>query len=210
MAKQTGKGLYGVGYNSGGKHTVKGPHQGKARAYVVWRSILMRCYQRQHHTTHQYGDTYNGVIVCAEWHDYQNFAEWYYNNFVEGWEIDKELIYPNTNIYSPEHCRFVPIEINALFKKKVRWKILPTGVCKVGERYLIPQRLARTCNRPVAYTDEESAHRAYLQCKAISCRELLNKYVEYLDADVCTRLLQIADLLENGTPFSEIIFTQAP
>lgn len=64
--------------------------------------------------------TYNGVVVCTEWHNYQNFAEWYcthYPNDGKIYELDKDNKSGDCKIYSPETCCFVDHIDNTLESK---------------------------------------------------------------------------------------------
>lgn len=44
-------------------------------AYSLWASMLERAYCKKYHKKRP---TYENVIVCGEWLNFQNFAEWYY------------------------------------------------------------------------------------------------------------------------------------
>ena len=81
--------------------------------------MLKRCYDEKYHEKHP---TYKDCKVCEEWHDFQNFAEWYYNNYyeIEGerMHLDKDILIKRNKVYSPETCVFVPQAINSLFIKR--------------------------------------------------------------------------------------------
>ena len=71
--------------------------------------ILERGYSKLWKEKHP---TYENVYVCEEWHNFQNFAKWYYNNYYsineERMEIDKDILYKNNKVYSPDTCIIVP------------------------------------------------------------------------------------------------------
>lgn len=75
-------------------------------------------------------NTYEECTVCEEWHNFQNFADWFDKNYYEigkeRMEIDKDLLIKNNKIYSPNTCVFVPRRINSLLIKnnKARGKYL--------------------------------------------------------------------------------------
>ena len=88
--------------------------------YNFWHNALHRCYNPKSDHYIDYGE--KGVIVCEEWHNFQNFAKWYIEN--ESWNketnyklsIDKDILCYISNInkiYSPETCLIVPYDINA-------------------------------------------------------------------------------------------------
>ena len=93
--------------------------------------MLHRCYDEK--LQEKYYTTYINCSVCTEWHNFQNFAQWYEENYyeVEGERmcLDKDILVKGNKTYSPETCVFVPNNINVLFVKcdKARGD-LPIGV----------------------------------------------------------------------------------
>ena len=79
-----------------------------------WRSMLNRCYNSDYKDIHS---TYEEIEVCEEWLNYQNFKKWYKENYIENFELDKDILFKGNKIYSPETCCFVPQEINKVFTK---------------------------------------------------------------------------------------------
>lgn len=68
-------------------------------------------------------DAYLDVEICEDWLEPNtgraNFIEWSIGQWKqgylhEGFELDKDIV-GNSKIYSPDHCCFVPHEINAFF-----------------------------------------------------------------------------------------------
>ena len=109
--------IYGIGCMGEGEYKVS--ENGKnTRVYHTWHSMLERCYSEKYQEKYP---TYNGCTVCEEWLNFQNFAEWYYNNYyeVEGqrMHLDKDILVKHNKIYSSETCVFVPHAINSLFVK---------------------------------------------------------------------------------------------
>lgn len=112
------KRTYGVGYIGEGKY--KSRENGKeARVYKIWHGVLQRCYDEKCHEKHP---TYIDCKVSEEWHNFQNFAKWYEDNYyeIEGQKmhLDKDILCKGNKIYSPETCIFVPERINILFTKR--------------------------------------------------------------------------------------------
>ena len=99
--------------------------------YIVWHGMMQRCYDKEFHKTNQ---SYVDCLVCEEWHNFQNFAKWFDDNYYEVNNeimcLDKDILYKGNKIYSPETCIFVPRRINQLFVKgaKERRNNLPIGV----------------------------------------------------------------------------------
>lgn len=100
--------VYGVGYIGVGQYS----HL-NVIAYAKWRGMLCRCYNTSDSSYHRYGA--RGVFVCKEWHNFQNFAKWYYSykKKEDGWHLDKDILFKGNREYCPEKCCIVPRQINA-------------------------------------------------------------------------------------------------
>lgn len=81
----------------------------KHRAYESWRLMLKRCYCKNYQQKHP---TYVGCTVNAEWLSFNNFYEWWKSNFVEGWQLDKDLLINGNREYGKNACLYVPKELN--------------------------------------------------------------------------------------------------
>lgn len=117
----------GVGYNSKREHKV---YTGRRNtpAYQKWRNMFSRCYSPKYH---EKKPTYIDCMVSEDWHDFQDFADWFYNNEFNhsDYELDKDLISPGNKIYSPEHCVLIPRQINSLLNSnKATRGDLPQGI----------------------------------------------------------------------------------
>ena len=106
--------VYGVGYLGSGKYYCRDSNGVVSKEYTVWANMIKRCF------TNYDGDksrkSYQGIIVCEDWLNFQNFAEWYtkvtvkyiQNSIVP--KLDKDLL--GMNQYSPEACVILPNVIN--------------------------------------------------------------------------------------------------
>ena len=103
------RGVYNVGFEGIGLYDFK---SNKKRCRV-WSSMLQRVYSNNY-------SAYKECTVDERWHNFQNFAKWFEENYnpetMEGWQLDKDILVKGNKIYSPETCCFVPIEINTIFK----------------------------------------------------------------------------------------------
>lgn len=112
------KGYFGVGEYKRDNHS---------KCYSSWYNMLFRCYSYEYKIKYP---TYQNVNVCEEWHNYQNFAKWFENNYYEvdrqRMELDKDILIKGNKLYSPETCCFVPRRINSLLinNKNVRGQYL--------------------------------------------------------------------------------------
>lgn len=110
------------------------PHRGN-KIWEVWSHMIQRCYAEY---SHKIRVTYRNVKVCDEWHRYSTFRKWYLENYIEGCDIDKDLLQHGigNKIYSPDTVVFLPREINCvLITNKRRRGKLPIGVCKHDNTY---------------------------------------------------------------------------
>lgn len=112
------KEVYGVGYMGVGKYKSRDENGKKTKCYHTWLSMIQRCYNEDCLMKHP---TYKDCYVCEEWHNFQNFAEWYEENYYSIGEqriqLDKDILCKGNKIYSPNTCIFVPQRINSLFTK---------------------------------------------------------------------------------------------
>jgi len=100
----------GIGYYGIGKYKSKENHK-YTKMYIKWHGMMQRCYDPKELIKQP---TYKGVTVCSKWHNFQNFAEWYKDNYVDGYELDKDLLsLPNTpKRYCESTCIFLPQALN--------------------------------------------------------------------------------------------------
>ncbi|BAV81258.1 putative DNA-binding protein [Vibrio phage VCPH] len=99
--------LYKVGFFGEGEFSEK-LHK---KAYTTWQDMLRRCYCETYLTKNP---TYKGCRVHKDWHNFQNFAEWFTAVHIEGMELDKDIAGDGIE-YSPESCRFVTKEDNVSY-----------------------------------------------------------------------------------------------
>ncbi|ALP47448.1 hypothetical protein phiST2_0022 [Vibrio phage phi-ST2] len=114
--------VYGVGINDVPRVTVD-----ERKLYVTWTSMLQRAYDPEYKRRFH---TYDSVSVCQEWHTLSVFREWFNKNYVPTWQLDKDLICIDNDIYSPSMCAFVPRYLNNLENDSGASRgDLPIGVC---------------------------------------------------------------------------------
>ena len=125
--------IFNIGYLGIGKYRTSQTTTKKNKntnQYKTWRTMLERCYCPKFAITHP---SYDNCIVVEEWHNFQNFAEWYDENYYELKDervaLDKDILKKGNKLYSPSTCIFTPQFINGLFitYKKSRGKF-PIGV----------------------------------------------------------------------------------
>ena len=148
--------------------------------YVRWHNILVRCFDLKYKEKYP---TYKDVCVVNEWLNFQNFAKWYYDNVYsipnERMEIDKDILFKNNKIYSPDKCIFVPRRINSLLinNKSIRGKY-PVGVDMHRNKF---RARCNTLNGNIFighYNTVESAFKAYKKFKENYIKEVADEYKE--------------------------------
>lgn len=103
------KTYFGVGYRGEGGYKMHGQ-----LTYNKWSNIMVRCYNPQYKVDHP---TYDGVYCCDEWHNYQTFCKWAYDQVgfgEKGFDLDKDLLFKGNKVYSPDTCVFIPQELNKI------------------------------------------------------------------------------------------------
>lgn len=123
------KTICNVGYIGVGKYKT-GTETKHTEEYQNWTCMIRRCYDEK--LKERYSAYYGDCIVCNEWHNFQIFSEWWNNNIyrvgTERMHLDKDILYKNNRVYSPETCILVPQRINMLFMHKPNKYNLPNGV----------------------------------------------------------------------------------
>lgn len=179
------KSVYGVGFIGVGKYktTVKGK---QTQYYNYWVSMLTRGYNNKYKEKFP---TYKDVTVCEEWKCFQVFAEWFEDNYkshMEGWELDKDVLFKGNKVYSPETCCFVPNEINSLFIKSnsIRGDY-PIGVHKHGcKKYVALIRKNNKRKHIGLFSTPEEAFQAYKITKEEYIKEVADKWRDLISDQV--------------------------
>ena len=184
------KTLRGIGYLGEGIHERKNGNR-QTRAYTIWAAMIARCYCYEQYKTLK---TYKGCTVCEKWHNFQSFAEWYYNQigWDKGFQLDKDLLVEGNKIYSPETCCLVPKQINTLLVgNTTKRSETPVGVsfCKKRLKYLA-ETTARGEYVYLGYFSEmEDAIMAYKTAKEGHVKEIAKEYKEMIPNKVYDNLM---------------------
>jgi hypothetical protein len=164
--------VFGIGYIGEGYYR---PNENgrRTKKYLTWQNILKSRLKK-----------YAEVTVCEEWECFQNFAKWHEENYIEGWEIDKDIICKDCKIYSPSTCTVIPKEINMLFLRHKNREGYPTGVRKKGARFVA----AITKNSSPVYLGTfdtiEEAFQVYKIAKEAYIKEVADKWKGQITEEV--------------------------
>lgn len=112
---------FGVGYKGEMAGNTKSDGKQK-KSYELWHNMLLRCYYEKNESNGKHR-TYNDVTVCDEWHNYSNFHKWFEDNYIEGYQLDKDMLSGETKIYSPDTCCFISREANVDLKPRRSWLV---------------------------------------------------------------------------------------
>lgn len=177
--------VYGVGYNGVGNFKVSIGNK-PTKTYILWKSMLGRCYSEKGLEKYP---TYKDVTVCEEWHNFQNFAKWVEDNYIEGWELDKDLISKGNKIYNPEMCCFIPTIINKTLTKREKERgELPLGVTVNNNNYRVRLSKNGKPNYIGTFNTPEEAFQAYKTAKESYIKELADKYKNQINKNVYNAL----------------------
>lgn len=163
---------YGVAYNDFDGCTTGGESQA-LMSYQVWNSMIKRCYSGKYQTR---GKSYIGCRVCDEWLRYSNFKKWFDENYVNGCELDKDILVKDNKVYSPDTCCFVPKRINSLFVRSYKPKSLPAGVWKSKKRFLAKFVCGDKIHYLGLFKTVDEASTAYKQAKESTIKEIAQEY----------------------------------
>ncbi|AUM58947.1 hypothetical protein BCP01_146 [Bacillus phage BCP01] len=179
--------VYEVGYLGEG---VYNPSEGGVvtRRYESWKHMLSRCYSAKFQKKR---DTYIGCTVVPEWHNFQNFAKWYDENYyeIEGETmcLDKDIVFKGNRVYSPDACIFVPNRINVLIvnAKKIRGD-LPIGVYydKTKNKYKAQGNIRGKVQNLGRFNTVGEAFASYKHHKEQYIKEIALEYKDRVPLDV--------------------------
>ena len=168
IKNKTIKLVYGIGISD-----IQSTYDGIVlKSYHKWIGMLGRCYYKSTFISHP---SYIVCSVCDAWKVYSNFKKWFDEHYIDGYELDKDILIDGNKVYSPETCCFVPRYINLLFgdHEKGRGNYL-IGVSFDKSRNLYQAKLSMysKCYNLGRFNNEIDAHNAWLKAKRDYTRKL--------------------------------------
>lgn len=146
-------------------------------AYQAWKSMIERCYSEKYKKRQQ---SYANCKVCEEWKFFSNFKRWFSdpkNGYIEGYQLDKDLLVLGNKIYSPETCCFLPREINsALQVSRIKDN---NGIKKCKKGYAVHVSMYNKKYYIGNFKTEDEAIKEYKKAKRDYIIELADKYYTY-------------------------------
>jgi hypothetical protein len=152
-------------------------------SYNIWFSMFSRCYGGKQ-------ATYEECLISQEWNNYQNFNNWFTNNYIQDFQLDKDILVKGNKIYSPETCCFVPHEINSLFTRRTNKRgIYPIGVSSKRDKFQANINIEKTTKYLGIFDTPEEAFEAYKIAKEKHIKEVANKWKNKINTKVYQALI---------------------
>ena len=149
--------------------------------YTTWSNMLRRVYFPKENEVQAYAD----VLITPEWTYLTEFRKWFESQIYEpGWHLEKDLLVKGNFIYCPEHCIFVPQEINNLLTKPtIAVNGYPVGVhyCKAKNTYIAQISRGTVGKCLGSFDTPEEAFYVYKQAKELYIKDVANKWRLNLD-----------------------------
>lgn len=175
--------VYGVGYLGSGKYYCRDSNGVMSKEYVVWVNVIKRCF------TNYDGDksrkSYQGVIVCEDWLNFQNFADWYttatikYNQNSIIPKLDKDLL--GMNQYSPDSCVILPNIINCSLSEARETSKICHGVRASNSKFTASIMENGITKNLGTFDNIDDAVNIYIEHKEAVIRRLAEQYKYVLD-----------------------------
>ena len=156
-------------------------------AYKIWNGMLNRCYNKK---IHDKEPTYIECSICKDWLIFSNFKKWFYEHYVEGWHLDKDILVKGNKVYSPETCCFVPRIINAAMTGTIITN-LSKGISEYNNLYVCRMGKDNTTVYLGAFKSKEEAMETLKREKEAYIHELAERYKDQLEPRVYEVMLNM-------------------
>ena len=177
--------IFGVGYNGDGEYKAFIGGNGVPH-YEVWKGMLRRCYSDRFKEKNK---SYESCSVHPDWHNFQNFADWYLSHefYGLGYELDKDILVQGNREYSSTTCCLVPRQLNLLIQKpQKKSSKLPVGVTKAarGGKYMARIRMYGQYKSLGNFETPELAGKKYKEKKESYVKEVVRSWEGLISEDV--------------------------
>lgn len=197
--------VYGVGYIGFGEYRVSKDRKHLA-AYKKWQSMIERCYSKRYQSKKP---TYIGCTVADEWHDFQNFAEWFYADphYDLNYELDKDILFMGNKVYSNKTYALVPSDINSFAKGYTKKSGLPLGISHRNKSYSVRMYKAGESKWIGSYDNLGDAVRAHARARSCYARQLAEHWKNKVSYPVYRALCNWDDLKYSEPDLTPFIST---
>lgn len=168
--------VYGIGINDL-------LNESRTKANQIWSDIIRRCYTKEMQDRFP---TYKGCTICDEWRYFSNFKRWFDEHYIDGWQIDKDILFKGNKVYSPNTCCFVPNDINTVLIKPANSKCIFRGVTfdYVNNKYMARISILGKAKNLGRYNTAKEAYIVYKQAKEKYIKFLADKWKSHLEPRV--------------------------
>lgn len=147
----------------------------RSKCYLIWRSMLWRCYNTKFHERHL---AYQTATCCQEWHTFSNFEKWFQTNteYQDGYVLDKDIL--GRDYYSPDTCCFIPKSLSARVSihNNVNGQIASGVVqCRNGT-YAVYGHFDNKRVHLGSYRSKDEAHQVFVKAKTQYFHRLAERY----------------------------------
>ena len=193
LVPHTRKSILGVACKGYGSFKTTDSKGKATKAYEKFLGMIDRVYNESSKSYENYGG--RGVTVHPSWHNFQNFAEWFYSqpgNGIKGFEVDKDIV--GVMEYSPENCYLVPKEINGTIRRVVGKKNahLPRGVSysRIKTKPYVSTFKENRNDTLVCFSSIEEARAHYLENTKLKMLNITKSLKNDIHPDVYNLLLK--------------------
>lgn len=146
------------------------------KAYRDWNNMLQRCYGKSNFPSKP---AYKECVVCEEWHSFLKFREWFDENYIEGYFLDKDILFKGNKTYGPYTCCFIPPYINTLLLncRSSRGEY-PVGITKHGDGFVASLWKRGKGYYIGLYHTVEEAFSAYKREKELYIKDVAQEYFQ--------------------------------
>jgi len=193
------KSVYNIGYIGDGIHACRLDKDGMTQEYESWLLMLRRCYSERN--KNKYPAYFGICFVNQDWHNFQNFAEWYKENRYdvnERLHLDKDILNPGNKEYSSKKCLLVPQRINELFTYKRNNDGLPMGVRKTSTGRYSTGYNGKNIG---TFNTLKEAFSMYKVHKESAIKEVATEYKNIIPSKLYDSLLNYEVIIENDINF---------
>lgn len=161
-------------------------------AYSRWVEVMRRCLCQEHKKKNK---TYMDVTIHDDWVSFMKFREWWLDNSVEGWHIDKDILVVGNRVYGPDTCIFVPRWLNNFIETRAGAR---NGVMIGACYHKDLGKYAGRCSNPITgkgehlglFVSEIDAHMAWLKRK-LDLARLLKPSMDDIDERIYPNVVEI-------------------
>ena len=162
------------------------------KTYSCWSHMFTRCYDEKFHESRP---NYAECSVGEDFKLFSSFSDWCVEQkgfFLEGTQLDKDLLYPKNKVYSGETCCFIPRNVNNFLAFSTPKNDLPVGVYynKYANKYHVQVNNGEGKSLHIGYyTSVDDAVSEYTTSKNNIAKKLAEKYRNILDEKTIDALL---------------------